>query len=423
MILILIILTIIHAFIDSKFIKGGKRIYHGWEGLIYAATASSLCLWFVWWRVAIGAVLVRAVFFDPALNLFRGLPIMYNGQGGSIIDRIENKLNPMVLRIIYVVLFAAFLVSCDKVEIVNPPKQGLEDSIIITKNGTRLLGRGDTIKYLKVYNASDVYIDNVVVQSGGIHIYTDSIMKDIRLNKVVSFGANIGLALWSEGGGYIDGFRVQDSRFFDNSDAGIYAWGEWPYIRNKNISIHNVDAYDNYGIEGKRPHTGNGIVIAGFDRGTISNCRAWNNGYKYGTGNIGIWCYDSKNLTFEGNESFENKSTTGTDGGGMDIDGGCENITMRNNTTRDNDGAGYLLYEYGSPNPMINNRFIKNISINDGRNGRAYSNFSIGGMPGTSVQGVLIDSNVVATLPGKNPVTYFNEKALSGVVISNNSWQ
>ena len=321
------------------------------------------------------------------------------------------------------IIIAAVLFSCCQQRDAQPPtREPLPDSLVIIKSGTVLSGHGDTIKYLKIQNASDITVTDLVIIGGGAHVVATENVKNITLEKIHSTGAETGLTIWSEGAGSIENITVTDSRFFSNAFAGIYAGCEWPKILNKNITIHKVDACDNFGKKDQRPHTGHGIVINGFDGGTITRCRAWNNGYLFGHGNIGIWCYDARNLLFEYNESVFNKSVTGTDGGGMDIDGGSSGIIMRNNYTQGNTGAGFLLYEYGSPNPMENNIFENNTTVQDGTH-KNYSSFSLGGMPGTVVKKTVLRGNLAQPLTGKQAVTYFNQSALDGVLFENNSWQ
>lgn len=92
MILYLLILTVAHAWYDSRQIKQGKHIYHGWESLAFTLLCILLLIWFPWYWIAIIAITTRAAFFDIALNLLRGKDWLYNGVGGSLIDRIENRL-------------------------------------------------------------------------------------------------------------------------------------------------------------------------------------------------------------------------------------------------------------------------------------------------------------------------------------------
>ena len=88
----LLILTIAHAWFDARRIKTGKHIYHGWGVLGFALLATALIVWYPSFWIAVIATTTRAAFFDIALNLFRGKNWLYNGAGGSLIDRIENKL-------------------------------------------------------------------------------------------------------------------------------------------------------------------------------------------------------------------------------------------------------------------------------------------------------------------------------------------
>lgn len=93
MILAVILLVILHAFIDYKQIREGMHIYHGWETLAYFCTCVLLLFWYEWYWILAFCLTTRAAIFDIALNKFRGKKWDYNGEGASIIDRIENRLN------------------------------------------------------------------------------------------------------------------------------------------------------------------------------------------------------------------------------------------------------------------------------------------------------------------------------------------
>ena len=103
----IILIVILHAWIDSIQIKQGIRIFHGFETFAYFCACSPYILFYPWWQVLLISITTRMAFFDIALNLFRGLPWTYNGAGKSVIDRFENKLklNPVVLRIVGIVIF------------------------------------------------------------------------------------------------------------------------------------------------------------------------------------------------------------------------------------------------------------------------------------------------------------------------------
>jgi hypothetical protein len=78
-------------------------------------------------------------------------------------------------------------------------------------------------------------------------------------------------------------------------------------------------------------------------------------------------------------ESHHNHAGLTKDGGGFDIDGGSSNCILQYNYSHDNEGAGFLLAEYGAELPFRNNTVRFNISENDGRK-NSYGSISIWGV-------------------------------------------
>lgn len=101
---------ILNAWIDAKRIKGGKRIYHGVNGGIYLAlTFGSYFLG--GWFLVLAVLIIRKVFFDVALNLFRGLPFFYFPQNPkSILDKLQYKVFNVNMEILWVVLVLLLLI-------------------------------------------------------------------------------------------------------------------------------------------------------------------------------------------------------------------------------------------------------------------------------------------------------------------------
>src|SRR5689334_757208 len=85
---------ILQCFWQRALIIRNRPIRHGWHALIYLAGAGLMASLFRpdWWQVFVIAILERLAFFDPILNWTRDKPFFYNGAGGSIQDRLENKL-------------------------------------------------------------------------------------------------------------------------------------------------------------------------------------------------------------------------------------------------------------------------------------------------------------------------------------------
>lgn len=144
--------------------------------------------------------------------------------------------------------------------------------------------------------------------------------------------------------------------------------------RLTNVVIREVDAHDNPGASGVSPHTGTGIVVGGADGALVEYCTAYRNGINNDNpgGPIGIWFWDCINSTIQHCESYENRTTRG-DGGGFDLDGGCQGCVIQYCYSHDNAGAGYLFAQFSGAasgyGPLEGNTVRYCISENDGRKG------------------------------------------------------
>lgn len=426
------LIVIVHAWVNSYEIKQGWHIYHGWETVAYFGACSPFLFFHPFWKVLLTAILARVAFFDIALNLFRGKSWLYNGAGGSIIDRIENrlKIKPIILRIGGIAAFVVLVLSsCGKVpDQINATykKAKITDDIIIADDSTILDGEGHSVSSVKVINASHVIIKNITVIGGGIEVYSDNgkVHKNIIIENVVSKNANYA-GIWVHHfqdypnvyPGHFEDITINKAITDSNGYSGIACTGDWPTINNRRFTITNCSATGNKGIRGMRPHSGHGIALFNVTDGVIDNCYAQGNGWQYGAGNIGIWTSDSKGVVISRSKSVYNISTANGDGGGFDIDGGSSNCTISDCYSEGNDGAGYLMYEYGSPNPMTRNTFIRDTSINDGNN-KFYTAFFVGGVP---VPDYVTITNNFAITDGRPALKIINNPPNS--LINFNSWQ
>jgi len=192
--------------------------------------------------------------------------------------------------------------------------------------------------------------------------------------------------------------RITNCDIHDSGDKGISSYGSkrgsgWSH---RNIYIGDCRIYDNRGYSDPESHGhhGNGIVLSSVDGAVIEFCEAYNNGElcdTKGGGPVGIWAHDSCNVVIQYCEAHHNK-TSGGDGGGFDLDGGCVNSVMQYNYSHDNHGAGYLICQYRGAREFKNNVCRYNISENDGIACRYpmgaihfYSSGSSGGIQDTQV--------------------------------------
>jgi hypothetical protein len=220
----------------------------------------------------------------------------------------------------------------------------------------------------------------------GISFYSDVAVPGTRFDHVrvknvaVSGFGGVGLVL----GGYASdalgrpvktGFS--DVRFVgvnahDNADAGILSYGSFAASAagwaHANVTVAHCRSHANPGIPGKGANSGNGIVLADVDGGQIVRSRAWDNGWRndFPSGPIGIWTWDSNRVVIEHNEAWGNRLGT-RDGGGFDLDGGATSCVLHANTSHDNVGSGFLVYQFAGARPMKDNQVLDNVSVSDGR--------------------------------------------------------
>jgi len=259
-----------------------------------------------------------------------------------------------------------------------------------------------------IENAGGIEIENLVVTGAGrpasavsgikvVHtVPGGSKLEHIRIRSVEASGfgrAGIfvaGLATDGSQGGF-DDVRIERCDAHDNVYYGIIVGGPWdddrsagvvpgdqdagrrPGYTNRNVYIGHCRAWKNLGDpDYKRNHSGSGILLADTDVATIEHSLAWENG-ALDTGSeggpCGIWAAGSNRVTLQFCESFRNRTGENTaDGDGFDFDGGMTNSVMQYNYSHDNDGMGYLIYDYArSPHEHRNNVVRFNISENDGR--------------------------------------------------------
>lgn len=242
-----------------------------------------------------------------------------------------------------------------------PPETGNPATIEAGK------GRG-----IEVFNASGLRICNLKIigdgsadneQSGILLLSTqEEGAGHIEIDRVEisGFGKHgISIGAWKTVSGYRD-VRITNSSTHHNLRTGVNTWGPWGagIHAHREIYVGDTEAYKMTG--------GSGLIFSSVDGGIIERCIVHNNGEDY-SGGAGIWAWDSNNILFQFNESYENR-TIGVDGDGFDFDGGVTNSVMQYNYSHDNDAAGYLLAQYRhAPQPLENIVIRYNISENDCR--------------------------------------------------------
>ena len=113
----------------------------------------------------------------------------------------------------------------------------------------------------------------------------------------------------------LDGVVVHGNCTLDQvSSAGIRVKGVYGYNVNgtpshTNVTLRNCVAYDNLGWAGASSGwTGTGIVLAEVQTALVELCVAYNNGENCPIGAVGIFTYNSDQVTIQYCESYRNRS-------------------------------------------------------------------------------------------------------------------
>ncbi|MDA3960274.1 MAG: right-handed parallel beta-helix repeat-containing protein [Planctomycetota bacterium] len=184
-----------------------------------------------------------------------------------------------------------------------------------------------------------------------------------------------GVVVWSEAedAGFED-LRCERVACHDNGQAGIDISGlrraDGPHSHRR-VAVVDCRCWHNHGDTRRRDnHTGSGIVVGGVDGGLVEYSSAWANGSANSSdvgGPVGIWAWDSRAVTIQYCISHHNRTGSSKDGGGFDLDGGCEECVVQFNLSYHNDGAGYLLCQYPGAQRFAGNTVRFNCSHDDGR--------------------------------------------------------
>jgi Right handed beta helix region len=247
--------------------------------------------------------------------------------------------------------------------------------------------------------------------SEGVLVYTDlpnnRKLEHVYFDRVDISGFGIvGLWISSNNGqaGYRD-VRITYADVHDNGQDGMYTSAAWngvsTELAHQNVYVGHSKFYNNAGLPGL--NTGSGVYLKGVDGGVIEYCEAFNNGSTGGTdgGPVGIWALESNNILIQFNESHHNKTWSGVDGGGFDLDGGMTNSVLQYNYSHDNHGPGYLVVGGADwTKPSSNNVIRYNISENDGRHARRYGQGALAAYVGQASDVHFHDNTVFVNAQG-----------------------
>jgi hypothetical protein len=309
--------------------------------------------------------------------------------------------------------------------------------ITITSYGSgRATIAADTAEAIYVYNAAGIRITELNVtgpansNNNGIVFYAD-LAGNVKLDSITidsvevsRFGRyGVWIGSWNGNTGYSN-VKLNRVTSHDNVDGGIsligYSSASNTGYAHAGVTITECITYNNLGRSGTLQSSGSGIVIGQVDGALIERSVSYNNGINntYTSGPVGIWAWESNNVTIQYNESHHNR-TSGGDGGGFDLDGGVTNSVMQYNYSHDNDGPGFLIAEYDGAKPVRNVIIRYNISHNDARKQELGAIHVWNG--GAAVDGVDIYNNtVVLSAAPAIPKALMVQNAASNVRVRNN---
>jgi hypothetical protein len=268
----------------------------------------------------------------------------------------------------------------------------------------------------------------IVVKTGGIEIQRIDLVSKVTK----SLPGNVGLRIDFSGAKGLrnDGIKISDMDIggFGDDGVNIHAPGP-PSVPLTDIRIDRVVVHDcassglstGDGTNGLVPvhgiqeltivnsvfrHNmgGTGIVLGGVQGGLVEFCVSSSNTGR--GGGVGIWAWESNNVVFRYDISFDTHSH-GKDGGGFDLDGACNNCLVDHCLSYDNDGPGYMHCDYPTAGPTRGNEMRSSISFNDGRFSGDNNCLGFGFVTwGSGLDKCVVDHNLVVFTtdnPHKNP--------------------
>ena len=202
--------------------------------------------------------------------------------------------------------------------------------------------------------------------------------------------------------------------------AGRLAWNSLVYA-HADVRVTHCQAFDNTGDPNYlKNHSGSGIILYQIDGGVMDDCTAWNNGAlcRSAGGGVGLWTCASRNVIIQHCESYGNR-TSGGDGGGFDIDGGCVDCVLQYNYSHDNDGPGLMVYSYKYASFSDRGSIVRfNISENDSRKGKRYAGLWVR-TDGRDITGLEIYNNTVSIGPWTDQAALIDAHSVEARVRNN----
>lgn len=292
--------------------------------------------------------------------------------------------------------------------------------------GRATIAAGDNYVIL-IHNCDHVLVKDLILAGSGaantqngLEILNDlpgeTLLSGIEVDGLEVSGFRHGIRLRAANG--LSGFsqvRLTNNQAHHNLHSGISSnWDAfdntlegWPF---QDVYVaHNVAHHNTGDPAFTDGHSGNGIVIGSVEGAVIEHNFVYDNGALNAApyqGPVGLWAWDCKRTIIQYNESFGNKSGTDSDGGGFDLDGGCQDSIMQYNVSHDNDGAGFMVGQFDGARPMSDIALRYNLSVNDARRNR-HGGVYLFRVEGTEMHGIDVYQNTVFVSPGpRHPAAF-----------------
>jgi hypothetical protein len=290
---------------------------------------------------------------------------------------------------------------------------------------------------ITVQNAGGLALENLIVagagrtNNSGYGICCDNTLTDgrrldgLRIANVETRDFGIfGILIGGSRAGF-EHVRVTHCVMHDNLRGGMEVAGRLPWdasvYAHADVQVCHCQAFDNTGDPAYfKNHSGSGMVLYQVDGGLMEDCAAWNNGALCQSkgGGVGLWTCASRRVVIQHCESFANR-TSGGDGGGFDLDGGCVDCVLQYNYSHENDGPGLMVYTYPYASHTDSGSVVRfNISENDSRKSRHYAGLWVRA-DGKQMTGLEIYNNTVIVGPWTDQAALINARGVEARLRNN----
>lgn len=236
----------------------------------------------------------------------------------------------------------------------------------------------------------------------------------VLIHDVDVAGFRVGVSLTAAGCGGFASARLARLDASGSLGSGIASSGADAAVcySHADVEVADSTAHDNPGdASDSNSWSGSGIVLSAVDGALITRCSAYRNGGKNGHaggGPVGIWFWETHNGTISHSLSFNNSNghpgSSSNDGGGFDLDGGCQSCVVEYSLSFNNAGPGFLVCSFGGASPTVNNTVRYSVSLDDGgasgNGAAAFNTYTPDSLAGVAVYG----NTFVTTRRGSPPL-------------------